>query len=70
MMNLSIILVFVLSLLFVTVSQSLTPRQIIPYPFTVENVGKNKLAATVKWDGIDNDDNRMILLFILKRKIL
>jgi hypothetical protein len=64
-MNLSIILVFVLSLLFVTVSQSLTPKQIIPSPFTVEKVGENKLAATVKWDGIDNDDNRMVLLFIL-----
>ncbi|PKK65408.1 hypothetical protein RhiirC2_786190 [Rhizophagus irregularis] len=55
-MNLSIILVFVLSLLFVTGSQSLTSRQIIPSPFTVEKVGKNKLAATVKWDGVDNND--------------
>ncbi|RGB27498.1 hypothetical protein C1646_769039 [Rhizophagus diaphanus] len=55
-MNISIILVFVLSLLFVTGSQSLTPRQIIPSPFTVEKVGKNELAATVKWGGVDNND--------------
>ncbi|PKY50984.1 hypothetical protein RhiirA4_429202 [Rhizophagus irregularis] len=64
-MNLSIILVFVLSLLFVTGSQSLTPRQIIPSPFTVEKVGKNKLAATVKWDGVDNNDTQILYASLL-----
>ncbi|RIA86943.1 hypothetical protein C1645_828501 [Glomus cerebriforme] len=59
-MNLSIILIFVLFLLFVTGSQSLTPRQIIPSPITIEKVGKQKLAATVKWDGIDNNDNQTL----------
>ncbi|RIA90849.1 hypothetical protein C1645_822863 [Glomus cerebriforme] len=59
-MNLSIILVFVLFLLFVTVSQSLTPRQIIPSPVTIEKVGEQKLAATIEWDGIDNNDNQTL----------
>ncbi|GBB86496.1 hypothetical protein RclHR1_12920003 [Rhizophagus clarus] len=60
MMNLSFILVFVLSLPFVTVSQLLSVKQLTPKLFTVNSTGTNKYTATIKWDGTLNDDNQKL----------
>lgn len=62
-MNLNIILIFVFSLLFVTISQSLPVKQITPSLFTVDDAGDNKLTVTVPWDGTGNDDNRNIYYY-------
>ncbi|CAB4478471.1 hypothetical protein RhiirA5_420644 [Rhizophagus irregularis] len=60
-MNLNIILIFVFSLLFVTISQSLPVKQITPSLFTVDDAGDNKLTVTVPWDGTGNDDNQNLV---------
>ncbi|GES99080.1 hypothetical protein GLOIN_2v1768027 [Rhizophagus clarus] len=61
MMNFNTTLIFVLSLLFVTISRSLPVQQITPLLFTVEDAGNNKLNAVISWDGTGNDDNQNLV---------